>query len=114
MLSRLALMVQAVVLEGQFLDRFSPFYDDCIPPKVDVGWCDVIEAVVVTVVIVMIDEGADLAFEIARQIIVFQQNPVLERLVPSLDFTLCLWVVWRATDVSMPWFSSQSARSPEM
>ena len=47
----------------------------------------------------MIDEGADLAFEIAGQIIVFQQDPVLERLVPSLDFALCLWVVWRATDV---------------
>ena len=46
-------------------DRFSPFYDGCITPEVDVGGRDVIEALVVSVVVVMIDEGADLAFEIA-------------------------------------------------
>ena len=65
MLSRLALMVQAAVLEGQFFDRFSPFYDGCITPEVDVGGRDVIEALVVSVVVVMIDEGTDLAFEVA-------------------------------------------------
>ena len=92
-------MVQAAVLDGQFLDRFSPFYEGCIPPKVDVGWRDVVEALVVTVVVVMIDEGADLAFEIAGQIIVFQQNPVFERLVPALNLVLGLRVVWCAPDV---------------
>ena len=30
MLSRLALMVQAAFLDGQFLDHFSPFDDGCV------------------------------------------------------------------------------------
>jgi hypothetical protein len=37
MLSRLALVVQAAVLDGQFLDRFSLFDDGCVAPEVDVG-----------------------------------------------------------------------------
>jgi hypothetical protein len=34
MLSRLSLMVQAAVLDGQFLDHFSPFDDGCVAPEV--------------------------------------------------------------------------------
>ena len=41
MLSRLSLMVQAAVLDGQFLDHFSPFDDGCVAPEVDVGRRDV-------------------------------------------------------------------------
>ena len=66
MLSRLSLMVQAAVLDGQFLDHFSPFDDGCVAPEVDVCRRDVGEALVVAMVIVMIDEGADLHFQIAR------------------------------------------------
>ena len=44
----------------------------------------------VAVVVVMIDEGADLVFEVARQIVVFQQYPVLQRLMPALDLALGL------------------------
>ena len=95
MLRRLALMVQAAILDGQFLDLFSPFNDGCVAPKVGVGGCDVAKALVVAVVVVMIDEGADLHLEIARQVIIFEQNPIFERLMPALDLALCLWVVWR-------------------
>ena len=66
MLSRLALMVQATVLDGQFLDFFSPFDDGGVASKVGVSWCDVSDALVVAVVVVMIDEGADLGFEDRR------------------------------------------------
>ena len=66
MLRRLALMVQAAILDGQFLDLFSPFNDGCVAPKVGVGGCDVAKALVVAVVVVMIDEDADLHLEIAR------------------------------------------------
>ncbi len=66
MLCRLALMVQAAVLDGQFLDLFSPFNDGRVPAEVGVCRRDVVEALVVAVVVVMIDEGADLVFEIAR------------------------------------------------
>ena len=59
-------MVQAAFLDGQFLDHFSPFDDGCVAPEVDVCRRDVGEALVVAMVIVMIDEGADLHFQIAR------------------------------------------------
>ena len=59
MLSRLALMVKAAVLGGQFFDPFSLF-DDCgVASKVGVGWSYVADALVVALVVVVIDEGAD-------------------------------------------------------
>ena len=50
-------------------------------------------------VIVVIDEGADLRFECTRQEVVFEQDAVLQCLVPSLDLTLDLGMVGRATRV---------------
>lgn len=44
----------------------------------------------VAFVIVIVDEGADLAFEITGQIVVFQQNPALHGLMPALDLALGL------------------------
>ena len=99
MLSRLALMVQAAFLDGQCLDHFSPFDDGCVAPEVNVGRRDVGEALVVAMVVVMIDEGADLHFQIARQVVVLQQDPVLECLMPALDLALRLRMVWRTPDV---------------
>ena len=81
------------------LDHFSHFDDGCVTPKVDVGRRDVGEALVIAMVVVMIDEDADLHFQIARQVVVLQQDPVLERLMPALDLTLGLRMVWRAPDV---------------
>ena len=65
MLSRLLVVVQAAVLDCQFLDLFPPFNDGGIAPEVGVGGRDVAKALVVAMVVVMIDEGADLHFEIA-------------------------------------------------
>ncbi len=45
-------------------------------------------------------EGPDLVLQIARQIIVLEQDAVLQRLVPTLDLTLCHRVVRSAADVS--------------
>ena len=93
MLCRLSLMVQAAVLDGLFLDLFSPFDDGGVTPVVSVGGCDVTNALMVTLVIVMIDEGADLVFEIAGQIVVLQQDAVLQGLMPTLDLALGLRVI---------------------
>ena len=87
------LMVQAAVFECNFLDVFSPFNDCGVTPEVGVSWCDVADALVVSMIVVMIHEVADLQFKIARQVIVFEENLVLEGLMPPLDFTLCLRVV---------------------
>ena len=99
MLSRLSLMVQAAVSDGEFLDLFSPFDDGRIPSEVSIGGRDVIQALVVAMVVVMLDEGPDLVFEIAGQVIVLQQDAVLQRLMPTLDFALGLGMVWCTADV---------------
>ena len=99
MLSRLALMVQAAVLGGQFFDPFSLFDDGGVASKVGVGWSYVADALVVALVVVVIDEGADLVFEIAGQIIIFKQDPVLQRLMPALDLALGLRVIRCAPNV---------------
>ena len=65
-------MLQAALSDCQFLDLF-PFSDDgFVAPEVDIGGCDVVQALVVALVVVVIDEGPDLAFKIAGQIVVFQ------------------------------------------
>lgn len=74
MLCRFLAMGQATVSDGQFLD-FSPSLDDgAMTPKVDVGGGEVAEALVVATVVVLIDEGADLRLQIARQVVVFCSN----------------------------------------
>ena len=86
-------MVQAAVLDSQFLDLFSPFDDGGVTPEVSVGGCDVANALMVTLVVVMFDEGADLVFEIAGQIVVLQQDAVFQGLMPTLDLALGLRVM---------------------
>ena len=53
----------------------------------------------VATVVVVIDELADLFFQITRQVLVLQQDSVFKRLMPTLDLALCLGMIWRATDV---------------
>ena len=66
---------------------------------IDVVRCQVVQALVVAVVVVVIDEGADLAFQVAGQEVVFQQNTVLHGLMPALDLTLGLRMVRRTANV---------------
>src|ERR1700716_2133567 len=47
----------------------------------------------------MIDELFDVGFKIARQVVVFQQDAVLERLMPAFDLALCLRMVGSAANV---------------
>jgi hypothetical protein len=48
---------------------------------------------VVAVVVIVIDESADLAFEVTGQVIVFQQDAVFQGLVPTLDLALGLGMI---------------------
>ena len=104
-------MYQASVLDGLSFDPFSFQQDGLAAPKVDVGRCEVGDGLVVSQVVVVGDEGGDLGLEIAGKIVVVQQDPVLERLVPALDLALGLGVVWCAATWAMPLRSSQAARS---
>jgi hypothetical protein len=72
------------------------------PAEVDVGGCEVAEALVVAVVVVVLDEGGDRLLERPGQVVVLEQDPVLERLVPTFDLALGLRVVGarRVTEVA--------------
>ena len=83
----LDLLITGVVMPGLIL---SFQQDGLAAPKVDVGRGEVGDGLVVSQVVVVGDEGGDLGLEIAWKIVVLQQDPVLERLVPALDLALGL------------------------
>ena len=61
------------------LDPFASEEDGLRPSEVDVSWGKIVEALVIAGMVVMLDEGRDLAFEIAGQVIMLEQDAVLER-----------------------------------
>ena len=92
-------VLQVTIGNGLSLDPFSFCQDGRASPEVDVGRGKIVDALVVTAVVVVGDEGRDLSFEIAGQEVVFQQDAVLERLVPALDLALGHRVIWRPADM---------------
>jgi hypothetical protein len=67
--------------------------------EVDVGRREVFQALVIALVIVVFDEPADAGFKVAGQVIVFQQDAVLQRLMPALDLALGLRMIGRTTNM---------------
>ena len=49
--------------------------------------------------VVMLDEGDDRRFKIALQVVIFEQDAVLEDLVPALDLAVRLGVIGRTADM---------------
>lgn len=92
-------MLQAAFSECLFLDLLSHLQDLGAASMINVVGCQVCQTLVVALVVVVGDEGADLSFEVARQIVVFQKNPVLHCLMPPLDLTLGLRMMWRTANV---------------
>src|SRR5271170_3785381 len=81
-------VVQAAVGDGLLFNPFS-FCQNCrTSAAVGVGRGEVVDALVVSAVVVVGDERRDLGFEVAGQEVVFQQDAVLEGLVPALDLAL--------------------------
>ena len=91
MLSGELAVLQAPILDGLSLDPFTLFDDGGCPAEVGVGGRHVVQALVVTLVVVVLDEGLDLGFEFAGQEVIFQQHAVF-RVVPALDLALGLRV----------------------
>jgi hypothetical protein len=89
-MSGLQAVLQAAVCDGLSFDPFSLCQDGWGAPEIDVGGGEVGDALVVAAVVVVRDEGLDLGFEVAGQVIVFQQDAVLESLVSALDLA---WVI---------------------
>ena len=69
-------MLQATVCDSGQLEAFAFCEDRLRSAKVDVGRCDVFDALMIAGVIVVLDEGVDLPFEISGQIVVVEQNAV--------------------------------------
>ncbi len=92
-------MLQSSLSDGVAFDPFSLQKDGRCSAEVDVGRCQVLQAFMVTPVIVVLDEARDLGFEITGQVIVLEQNAVLEGLVPALDLALGHRMIGGTTDV---------------
>ena len=77
---------EASGLNGLSFDPFSFQQDGVAATEVDIGGCQVVaDGLVVTMVVVVIDEAVELGLEMARQIVVLKQDAVLQGLVPALD-----------------------------
>ena len=83
MLSGLLAVLQAPFVDSVLLDPFSLLQDLVATPEVDISGCQVLQALVISPVIVVADEPADLPLEIAGEEVVFQKDAVLQGLVPS-------------------------------
>ncbi len=92
-------MLQAALADCLFLNLFPFSENGLVAAEVDVGRCDVVQALVVTLVVIIFDEGTDLALKIAGQVVVFEQNPVLHGLVPAFDLALGLRMEWCAPNM---------------
>ena len=78
-------MLQATVCDGDAFDMLSFFKDLFGSAKVDVGRCDIVDAFMIAGIVIVLDEGIDLPFEITGQIVIVEQDAVLQGLVPTFD-----------------------------
>jgi len=95
----MASVAQAAFVDCVLFDPFSLLQDLIATPEVDVGGCQVLQALMVALVIVVADKPADLALQIAGEKVIFQQDPVLQGLMPSFDLALGLGMVGSAANV---------------
>jgi len=70
-------VLQAPIFDGLSLDPFALFDDGWRPAEVGVGGRHVVQALVVPLVIVVLDERLDLGLKVAGQKVVLQQDAVL-------------------------------------
>ena len=58
-------MLQAALSDRLFLDLFPFSQNGFVTTEVDVSWCDVVQALVVSLVVEVFDEATDLTFQVA-------------------------------------------------
>ena len=77
MLCGLPMVQQAAIGDCLSFDPFPFDQNGLAPPEIDVGGGQIADALVIAQVIVVSDEGLDLNFEFARQVIVLEQDTVV-------------------------------------
>lgn len=98
-LSRFGVVVQAALFDRVSFDPFAFEQDGLAASEVDVGRSEIIEALVRSAMIVVLDECRDLGFEVLLEEVVFKQDAVLQRLVPAFDLTLRLRMTGSTVDL---------------
>ena len=79
------------VMQGSRLKRIT--FDPFPLFRMACGRCDVVQALMVMLIVIMIDEGFDLGFEVTRLEVVFQRFAVLQGLVPAFNLALGLRMI---------------------
>ena len=92
-------MHQAAVLDGFALDALTLQQDDLPPAEIDISRGQIVQALVVSAMVIVLDKGFDLGLKRAWQVVIFQQDAVLHGLVPALDLSLRLGMGRRAADM---------------
>jgi hypothetical protein len=92
-------VLQATIGDGLAFDPFAFEEDGLSASEVDVSRSEIAEALVIAGMVVVLDEGRDLAFEIAGQVVMLEQDAVLERLMSALDLALGLRRERRSADM---------------
>src|SRR6266700_667241 len=93
-------MQAASLLDGFSFYLLPPFENGPAAPEVDVSRRQVVQALVVSTVVVVADELLDALFELSWQVVVVQQDPVFHRAMISLDLALRHRVIRPAADMS--------------
>ena len=88
------------MFDGLSFDPFSLLDDGFRSAEVGVGRRHIAQAFVVTLVVIVFDERFDLDLEIAGQEVIFQQDAVLQGLMPAFDLTLGLRMERSAANVA--------------
>ena len=96
------MVAQAAIHEGLALDPRPLLQDGLAAAEVDVGRGEVAQALVSPEMIDVPDEGGHTRLQFAGQVGVFEEDAVLERLVPALDLALGLGMTRRAADGCHP------------
>jgi hypothetical protein len=108
--------MQAPLFDGFAFDPFSLFDDGFCSAEVGICGCDVFQALVIALVIVVFDERFDLRFQIAGEVIILQQDAVFQGLVPVLDLPLRLRAAAASNNVTgkPAWAKAVAAVIPPM
>src|ERR1039458_8138231 len=90
MLSGVLAVLQASKFDGLSLDSFSSLGDGRSSAEVSIGGGYIFQALVIAPVVIVLNERLDLLLEVTGQEVIFQEDAVLQGLVPALYFALSL------------------------
>ena len=92
-------MHQAAVLDGFPLDALALQQNGLPPTEIGIRWGQIVQALVLSAMVILLDECLNIGLKCAWQMVIFQQDAVLNGRVPALDLALRLRVSRRAADM---------------